>query len=478
MSNEPHPTLSGEFLEAFREAISRAGIASEIRAWAGLGVGALALAGVFALLLAVSRIPGIETTFPWPVGFFEKGLVIHVIFSFVIWFLVIFSVLVGVSTAKAIAVEKIGMRLAWLGRPAIVCAYLGSLLIAVPSLMDRGEASLNNYVPVIIDPLYYAGLLTFAVSLILVMIRFAANISGGRAAAGPFIDASTAGSVILLSALGCFFLAWLPRIDDAVDVRFNEDVFWGGGHALQYLNTALMLSGWYVLCYITMDKPPIPRGLLRIILLLCTIPPIVMPFLYGTYDPNSGEMQQVFTDMQYLLAPPVIVMAIALATMFRSRPAGNRLPWEDVGFQCLFLSLITFAIGGYLGLFVDGADTRTPAHYHAVIAAVNLVFMGLFFRFLLPVIERPVHLGRAVTVLVWLYAVGQMIASVGLFMAGGYGTPRKTAGEAQGLEEIGALAGLYMNGIGAAIAVIGGIMFIWICARALLRRQTSAMNNS
>ena len=63
-----------------------------------------------------------------------------------------------------------------------------------------------------------------------------------------------------------------------------------------------------------------------------------------------------------------------------------------------------------------------------------------------------------------------MIASVGLFLAGGYGAPRKTAGDAQGLEEIGAIAGLYMNGLGALVAVIGGTMFIWVCARALLRR--------
>jgi len=326
------------------------------------------------------------------------------------------------------------------------------------------------------DPLDYAGLLAFTVALVLVIIRFSANISSGRPAAGPFVEAVGAGSIIFVVALICFLLAYLPRMDDVVDAGFNEDVFWGGGHTLQYLNTTMMLSGWYVLCYITMDKQPLSRGLLRIILLLCVVPTLAMPVLYGVFDANSGDLRQIFTDMQYLLAPPVVVMAIALAIMFHNRPSGDRLPWEDIGFQCLFLSIMTFAIGGYLGLFVDGADTRTPAHYHAVIAAVNLVFMGLFLRFLLPVIGRPVTMGRAVRVLVWLYAVGQMVASIGLFLAGGYGVPRKTAGDAQGLEEIGAIAGLYLNGIGAAIAVIGGIMFIWICARALLRRQSGSMN--
>ncbi len=469
----PSAGNAGQFLNAFHEALQRTHMAGDVRAWAGLGIGALALAGVLALLLAVSRIPGIEDTFPWPIGFFEKGLVIHVVFSFVVWFLAVFGILLSIATAKAVSGTEV--KLSALGRPAVILAYTGALLMAVPSFMDRGEASLNNYIPVIIDPLYYAGLLSFAAALIMSVLRFIANIAGGRPVAGPFIDSAMAGSVILAASLICIFLAYLPRMDDVIDARFNEDLFWGGGHALQYLNTALMLTGWYMLCYITMDSPPVSRGLLRTVLLLCVAPTLAMPFLYGAFDADSGELHQIFTDMQYLLAPPVVVMGIALAVMFHKRPEGSRLPWEDIGFLCLFLSLMTFAIGGYLGLFVDGADTRTPAHYHAVIAAVNLVFMGLFLRFLLPVIGRPVHLGRAIKALIWLYAVGQMVASVGLFLAGGYGAPRKTAGAEQGLEEIGAIAGLYMNGVGAVIAIIGGVMFIWICARALLQRPTGSI---
>jgi len=44
-----------------------------LRAWMALGVLALALAGVMAVLLALSRIPGSQTLFPWPVAFFERG---------------------------------------------------------------------------------------------------------------------------------------------------------------------------------------------------------------------------------------------------------------------------------------------------------------------------------------------------------------------------------------------------------------------
>ena len=65
----------------------------ELTGWVAIAVGALGVAGAFALLLAISRVPGVETVFPWPLGFFHKGLVIHVVFSFVVWFLAVFGAL-------------------------------------------------------------------------------------------------------------------------------------------------------------------------------------------------------------------------------------------------------------------------------------------------------------------------------------------------------------------------------------------------
>ena len=66
---------------------------TELRYWAFLAIGALAVAGLFVLMLATSRIPGAETVIPWPAGFFGKGLIIHVIFSLIVWFLGVFALL-------------------------------------------------------------------------------------------------------------------------------------------------------------------------------------------------------------------------------------------------------------------------------------------------------------------------------------------------------------------------------------------------
>ncbi len=108
----------------------------ELAGWLTLSIGSLGIAGLFALLLAISRFPGIEAVFAWPVGFFHKGLVIHVVFSFVVWFLAVFGALSMLA----------GERLA-LGRPPFpplgMAAVIGSALslpmLFVPALLDRGE---------------------------------------------------------------------------------------------------------------------------------------------------------------------------------------------------------------------------------------------------------------------------------------------------------------------------------------------------
>ncbi len=461
--------MQTSIIKDFTDRVWSSGLQKELRGWAILGISALAIAGVFALLLALSRIPGIENTFPWPLGFFEKGLVIHVIFSFVVWFLAVLGVLITAFTAYAGSTSG-PAKLIELGRQALWAAGASCVLLSVPALVDSSEASLNNYIPIIIDPRYYIGLIVFAMALSVIIVRFVINVRANGLLKTAYGELATALSLIFVVALICFVLAYLPRMNDEINAGFNEGVFWGGGHVLQYLNTLMMLGGWYLLAHMIMGEAPVSRSVLRTVVLMITAPPLMMPVLYIVFPPHSAILVFAFTELQYLLAPPVLVMGLALVKSLGGHFKGQKLPWKNIAFLSLILSAMTFAIGGFLGLFVDGMDTRTPAHYHAVIAGVNIVFMGLFLIFVLNVLGRAIEQGRSTRALIWLYAVGQMVASIGLFMAGGYGAPRKTAGGDQGLVDIGAITGLYLNGIGAAIAVIGGIMFIWVCARALSRK--------
>ena len=250
----------------------------------------------------------------------------------------------------------------------------------------------------------------------------------------------------------------------------NEDLFWGGGHILQFVNIGLLLTAWYVLGGVTLGRPLAHPGLMNWAVFLLLASALAGPALFVVFEAFSAAQTTAFTDLQFLLAPPTLLLSLAgTMTLIKGRGEGA-WAWSDPAFHCLVLSVLVFATGGVLGLFVDGADTRTPAHYHGVIGGINLAFMGLFFGLFLPLLERGLNKARAAIASVWLYAAGQIFHSLGLFWAGGYGAPRKVAGAEQGIEALGATLGLYLMGVGALVAVIGGVMFIVMVTRALLKK--------
>jgi len=455
-------------LAAFGQACRPPAVQGELRAWCGLAIASLALAGVFALLLALSRVPGVDEVFPWPLQFFDRGLVIHVVFSFVVWFLAVFAAYIAVATAR---ISNGAPRADGIRKLAIAAAATAAALLFIPGLTDSGEPSLNNYVPVIINPIYYAGLLTLASAICLAGLRLVLNLIKRSGPLEPVSLATLMMLFVYVLALVCFAAAYFALDGETATGADNEYLFWSGGHLLQFLNTGLLLVSWYVLGGLSLSRPLCHPQQLRLACLFLAVFACMGPVFLGITDAFSVQQRDMFTLLQYGLAPPALAVAAAgLMTLRAFRLQTGLLPWRDPAFLSLTLSVFVFAVGGVLGLFVDGTDTRTPAHYHGVIGGVNLAFMGMFFAFFLPLMGRAVKSSRSVTVLIHLYAWGQILASLGLFLAGGYGAPRKTAAGGEGLEAIGASVGLYMNGVGALIAVIGGVMFIWIAAKALLRK--------
>ncbi len=456
-------------LAVFAPAVEHPRARRELWGWCAIGVVALALAGVFALLLALSRTPGVQGFVPWPMDFFGKALVVHVVFAFVVWFLAVFG---AVAHLAAWQIAPSGPRFAILGTVGPILAAIACVLIFVPALLDRGEATLNNYVPAIIDPLYYSGLGLLALGLVMPVLRLLTARVGEGVQVDMLSMAGIAAAVVFLVALICFGLALGDLGGRPLDHAFNEDLFWGGGHMLQFLSTILLLGVWSVLMRLTLGAEPASRRAQLGALAFLVAFVLPAPFFYFIFDPLSAEQDRAFSGLLWALGPPTLLIAVLGARTIRNlRTRDGRLPWREPVFLSLVLSAVVFGVGGALGMFIDGADTRTPAHYHGVIAGVMLAMMGLFFGVLLPLLGRARLPRRLARFLIVAFAGGQTVACLGLFLAGGYGAPRKVAGDAQGLEAFGAVAGMAMNGIGALIAVIGGVLFIWITARALFGKE-------
>ena len=450
-----------------------AGGRREVLGWVAVGVVALGIAGAFAFLLAFSRIPGIERVFPWPLGFFGKGLVIHVVFSFVVWFLCVFAALAAWTRDSLAPVRGSG----WLGRAATAAAGLSLPLLFLPAFLDRGEATLNNYIPVIIDPLYYAGLLLLAAAVAIAAIRLLAVFPVRRWAQMPLASAIAAAAAVYLAALIGFAISYSGLAGTTADYAFNEHLMWGGGHILQFLNTLLAIIGWGLLAAKVADgiRPSVatPLALAMAAGLLKSAAWGTLLF-FAVFPAFSGPEMLAFTNAQYVLGPAAAIAVIAVALQLQTARRWSRLDRRDPALRCLALSVLLFGVGGFLGLFVDGGDTRTPAHYHGVIAGVTLALIGVAYLRLLPALDRESPSRRRIGWTVGLFGWGQLAACIGLFLAGGHGAPRKVAGAAQGLSDWAAYAGMGLNGLGALFAIIGGILFVWTMATALLRPPAAA----
>ena len=462
--------------EAFTSIMGSSYAKTELRLWSWLGLMSLSIAGVFALLLAISRVPNSDQLLSWPIHFFEKGLIIHVIFSFVIWFLSIFSALCTISTYR---LSNGRPRLQSLGYIAIALAVTAFILLFLSGLMNRGAPSLNNYIPVIIDPIYYSGLGIFFFSTFLQFFRLIINFFRRRGPFEPVTQAIMVAGILFLIAIYCFFHSLSLVWGDPIDPALNENIFWASGHVLQFVNTLLMLVSWYILGSIIFGQPVINPKIFSYILWAFLFSGAGLLFILLSYDPISAYGRDAFTKAQFLMLPLVLSFFLGFALNLSTLTRNNKFCFSnDPVTLTVCLSMVVFLIGGFLGLFVDGNDTRTPAHYHGVIGGVNIAFIGFFFFFMMPILRqadthRSVHF-----FLLWCYGVGQILHSLGLFFAGGYGAPRKTPGNLSIIDNIWAEASLYAMGIGAVIAVLGGVLFIVTAGKMLLNTETETTKSN
>ena len=141
----------------------------------------------------------------------------------------------------------------------------------------------------------------------------------------------------------------------------------------------------------------------------------------------------------------------------------------------MVVALGLFAFGGLIGFFEGSVDTRTPSHYHAMLIAVTLGFIALYFALFLPLIGIQVANPRLRTSIYLLLGGGQFLHSLGLYLAGVDGVVRKTAGVAQGLDSLWRVATMSIMGLGGVIAVIGGVIFIVLAGRMLLARDSRSI---
>ncbi len=426
--------------------------------WLLLAVGSLVVAGLFTILIVLSRTPGIQEIIPW-VDFFHTALVVHVDLTVLVWFLAFAGLLWSLNSTE---------RCGACGWGALLLCTAGTLIIVAAPFLGAGAPLMNNYVPVLRDPVFFVGLGLFFLGFALLVIRgllFSRPVGKAISGEGALRFGLLTGLITAAIAIIALIWSYLGIPPEIVGEYYYELLFWGGGHVLQFTHTQLMLVAWLWLAAVAGFASKFRPRVALVLFALGAAPTLLTPVIYIAYEVNSPHNIKAFADlMKYAGGIAALPFGIIIVFgMFGADRGPSHFPAER---NALLFSILLFGAGGIIGYMISGSNVTVPAHYHGSIVAVTLAFMGLTYL-LLPQIgfERPT--GRMVTLQPIIYGTGQLMHVLGLAWSGGYGVQRKTAGSAQGLDSIQEIAGMGLMGLGGLIAIIGGVLFLVIVFMAM-----------
>jgi len=423
------------------------------RAWLGLGIAALAGAGLLAILLALSRTPGIQDLLPTG-DFFRAALIVHVDLSVLIWFMAFAALLWSLAgNGRYLTVGLVGV---WL-------AAAGTVLMVVSPFLPDARPLLNNYIPILRQPVFFAGLLLAIAGFSVTMLRGVASIRFSLV--DPSRMTVSVSALIGIVAVAVTLLSWSAVPEGLEGQGYFEMLFWGGGHVLQFQHALLAALAWFWLAEEIGCAPRLSAGTASGLLALAAMPVLAVPVILAVAPVGSGEHIADF-GMLMMYGHALMLPLIALALMSLWRARGLASPAKSA----LAASLLLFAVGGVLGYLIRGVNVVIPAHYHGAIVGVTLAFMGLAYV-LLPRLGYASPSGRMARLQPYVYGTGQLMHVAGLAWSGGYGVQRKVAGADQMLVSLPQKLGMGLMGLGGLIAVIGGVMFVVVCLRAMLSRR-------
>ena len=436
-----------------------------------MAVAALLASGLFVLLIIASRAPVVGELFPLQ-NFFHLAIVVHVDFSVLVWFGAIAAALWSLNTRPGM------LRTGWL---ALGLVMVGSVLLSIAPF-HPGEAIMSNYVPVLDNGWFTAGLLVFAAGLLIAALRqmlIPLPVDTKKPARAVERFGIQSAAIIVVLSTGALLWSWLALPEFLTGASYYEVLFWGGGHILQFAWVQLMLVAWLWLASASGVRIALRPKWLLLLLLANFLPAFLGVWGYLQFDVGSPAHRSFFVWLMAAgggLAAGPIGLGLLHAAWRRGRgyeapgSAGALAGPLQAG---LVWSVVLFGVGGMLGFFIEAGNTIVPAHYHGCIVAITLAFMMLTLH-----LAPRLGLGRAgpriTRAVAWTYGTGQLLHVAGLAWSGGHGVQRKTAGAAQGLEGLAQIAGMSAMALGGLIAIIGGVLFLVAFGRALMQRRAGA----
>ncbi len=473
-----------------------------------MAVVTLTLGGIAALLIALTRWQAVHLL---DATWFYRLLTLHGIDMLVAW--MVFFEMAGLHFGSTVLLNArhAAPKTAWF---AFILMTVGGLMANFVVLFDTNSiVTFSAYVPLKAHPLFYLSYILFAVGALIATITFFINIVVAKrekrfegslplVVFGLMTAAILAVYTLLEGAAAivpAFF--WSLGILKEFDPGIYRNFFWGFGHPAQQVNLAAMVSIWYALAQMTVGIRPVNEKFSRLAFILylffinlgsahhLLVDP-GLSFAWKAVNTSYAMYLAVLGSMMHAFSIPAALEIALRAKGYRKGLLGwlRNAPWGEPGFSALVISMVMFGwIGGVTGVTIGTEQInllvhntlRLPGHFHAtVVSGTTTAFMGFSYYVIPLIFRKELKLKKWAQWQPYVFGGGMALVSLGMILSGLQGVSRRN----WDITFSGAIPGtvnltLAIFGIGAIIAVIGGIMYVTIVLYSILTGPRLEANN-
>lgn len=436
-----------------------------------------------------------------------QGLTLHGVVNAIV-FTTFFAVAFGYAVVRFYLRRPVNLKVAWLSFWLMV---IGTLLAAAAILSGKASVLYTFYPPLRAHPAFYIGLtLTVVGSWIAFFNWWPAYFSWVREHPGEKVPLGVVG---IFAAFIVWLIATIPVAIEiifllipwslgwtaTVNVPLARMLFWFFGHPLVYF----WLLPTYVMYYTMLPKLAGGKlfsdfaGRLTFMWLVLFSAPVGIHHQF-TEPGISTTWKFVHAFFTMLVAVPSFATAFTMAASLEhgARASGGRgwmgwwrkLPYLDQDrwlFSYFFCGLFIFIFGGVTGIINASYNLDTvihntswlPAHFHQTVAGpIFLSYIAMSLFLVAKLTGKEIKFGGLNVWAPYVWTLGIMIFSTGLFIGGAAGEPRRTN---MGLTYTNPQSDLYQAGwqtakilgsIGGIIMTLAALMFFIVFFATLFGR--------
>ncbi len=449
-----------------------------------------------AILLVLTRWQAVHLL---PADWYYRVLTLHGL-NMLIFFIIFFEMAILYFAGPVLLNCRLPAPWAgWIGFGLMVA---GAILVDVIVYQGKADVTWTSYVPLRADPLYYFGIILFAVGALIATSLFFATLVVARR------EHTYEGSIPLVTfgALTAAIIAVFTLLHGAaiyiptllwslglmqVDPQTYRLVIWAMGHASQQINVAAMVSVWYLLGGLTVGAVVINEKISRTAFVLYILFINLASAHHLLVDPGFGPSWKI-VNTSYFMYLAVLASMVHGFTVPAGIEVGQRVrgltngmfewlrkaPWGDPGFSGMFLSLVIFGfLGGVTGVTIGTEQInmiahntlRIPGHFHTtVVGGTALAFMAVTYYVIPLIFRRQIVWYPLARIQPYLFGGGITLLATGMILAGIFGVPRRhydiSFTNAAFKLEYPAAVDVFLGvmALGGAIAFLGGLSYVLV----------------